>query len=324
MSLRPPAPVTLVMGPEELLAERALARVVATAREHAGGAVDVREVTAAELHPGALAGLVTPSLFEEPTVVVVRDLQDGPDTLGPELGAFAHDPPPQCVVVLVHPGGVKGKRLLDSLRKAAGQRLDDVACREIKGRRDKLKFLREEMREHRRKATDEALEAILDALGGDLRSLAAAVSQLASDTTGALDVETVHRYYSGRAEVSGFVVAERTLEGRTAEALEQLRWSLNAGNDPVPLLAALAAGLRSLVAVGSAPAGLGQADVARHAGMPPWKVDVVRRQLRGWTPEGIAYSIGAVAQADAQIKGAGTDPVYALERAIMTVSQARA
>lgn len=119
------------------------------------------------------------------------------------------------------------------------------------------------------------------------------------------------------------MVADRALEGRTAEALEHLRWSLHAGNDPVPLVAALASGLRNLVAVGSAPRGLSAGDLARHAGMPPWKVDVVRRQLRGWTPDGIVRGITAVAEADAQIKGAGTDPVFALERAVVAISTAR-
>lgn len=257
-------------------------------------------------------------------MVVVRDLPEAPDTLAAELVAAGADPSPTCVIVLVHPGGVKGKRLLDTIRKSAASALTEVPCREIKTRRDKQRFLLEEMRSHRRKAADDALDALLDAVGGDLRSLAGAASQLVADTTGLIDVDTVRRYYRGRAEVSGFMVADRALEGRTAEALEHLRWSLYAGNDPVPLVAALAAGLRALVAVGSAPRGLGPADIARHAGMPPWKVDVVRRQLRGWTPDGIARSLAAVAEADAQIKGAGTDPVYALERAVVTISRARA
>ncbi len=316
------APLTLIIGPEELLVDRAIATFIAATRD-AGEEVDVREVAARELAPGDLAGIVTPSLFEERSVVVVRDLQDAPEFLGAELLAFAGNPADTCRIVLVHPGSAKGKRLLEALRKGAAKGLAEVACREIKGRRDKLRFLQQELRDHRRKAGDDALDLVLDAVGGDLRTLASAAGQLASDTTGLIDRETVQRYYSGRAEVSGFTVADRTLEGRTAEALEQLRWSLQAGNDPVPLLAALASGLRSLVAVGSAPRGLSAADLARHAGMPPWKVDSVRRQLRGWSEAGIARSMSALAVADADIKGAAADPVYALERAVVVISQAR-
>jgi len=48
-----------------------------------------------------------------------------------------------------------------------------------------------------------------------------------------------------------------------------------------------------------------------------------RGQRAGWSPQGVAGAITAVAQADAEIKGAGTDPVYALERAVVTIARAR-
>jgi DNA polymerase-3 subunit delta len=57
--------------------------------------------------------------------------------------------------------------------------------------------------------------------------------------------------------------------------------------------------------------------------MPPWKVDRVRQQLRGWTPEGVAQALQVVAETDAQVKGAGADPAYALEKAINQIVAAR-
>jgi DNA polymerase-3 subunit delta len=58
--------------------------------------------------------------------------------------------------------------------------------------------------------------------------------------------------------------------------------------------------------------------------MPPWKIDQVRRQLRGWTPDGVARAHRAVAAADAQVKGEGASAGYALEHAITTIVAARA
>ncbi len=316
------APVTLVHGPEELLAERAVRAVVESVRARAGeAAVDVRSAEAGELVPGSLAALLTPSLFDDAAVVVVRGLQDGGEHLASEVGSFLGDPSPNSAVVLVHPGGAKGKRLLEAIRKADGVR--EVPCAEVRTRRDRMRFLADEVRLHRRKATEEALSTLLDALGSDLRTLAAAIGQLAADTEGLLDQETVLRYYSGRAEVSGFLVADRVLEGRTSEALETLRWCLRNGTDPVPLLAALAAGMRNVAAVASAPRGMSSADLAGWAGMPPWKVDAVRRQTAGWTPEGLSSGFGVLAEADAQVKGAGADPFYAVERAVVTISRLR-
>jgi DNA polymerase-3 subunit delta len=59
-----PAPVTLVVGPEELLAERAVTEVVHAVRARDPEA-DVHDVPAGGLQPGMLAELTSPSLFAE-------------------------------------------------------------------------------------------------------------------------------------------------------------------------------------------------------------------------------------------------------------------
>ena len=58
--------------------------------------------------------------------------------------------------------------------------------------------------------------------------------------------------------------------------------------------------------------------------MAPFQVRKARGQLAGWTGDGVAEAIAAVAVADEQIKGAGTDPVYALEQAVGAIVTARA
>ena len=60
--------------------------------------------------------------------------------------------------------------------------------------------------------------------------------------------------------------------------------------------------------------------VASTYGLAPWQVDRARRDLQGWTEEGLGRSIELVAEADAQVKGGGRDPVYALERLVVAVS----
>ena len=99
-----------------------------------------------------------------------------------------------------------------------------------------------------------------------------------------------------------------------------LRHALATGTDPVPLVAALAAKLRTLAKVAAAR-GRGL-DPARDLGLAPWQVDRARRELTSWTPEGLAAAISAVAQADAEVKGAGRDPVFAVERAVLRVAGA--
>ena len=162
-----------------------------------------------------------------------------------------------------------------------------------------------------------------DAHDLNLRDLAAACSQLAADTSGLIGQETVLRYYRGRAEATGFSVADRAVEGHLVQAVEQLRWALATGVAPVLINSALASGLRLLGRVGTAGRGLSSATLAAEVGAPPWKIDRVKQQLRGWHPDGIAVALQAVAEADAQVKGDAVSAGYALERAIRRIVAAR-
>ena len=170
----------------------------------------------------------------------------------------------------------------------------------------------------------EAAAFLVQAVGQDLRSLAAAAHQLANDFEGKqIDVEMVKTYFGGRAEAKSFAVADHALYGRTARALEELRWALERGTAPVLVTSALASGLRSLAKFSSARRGLRNADLIREVGVPGWKLDTLRGQARDWSPDGIARAIRAVARTDAEVKGAASDPSYALERLILDVVAAR-
>jgi DNA polymerase-3 subunit delta len=114
------------------------------------------------------------------------------------------------------------------------------------------------------------------------------------------------------------------VEGHLAQSLEQLRWALAIGVSPVLICSALAQGVRLLGRVATAPRNKNAAALAAEVGAPPWKIDRVRQQLRGWDQDGIARALHAVAEADAQVKGEATSAAYALERAIRRIVAARA
>lgn len=317
----PAAAVTLVVGDEDFLVERAAARLVSAATGGPGGAGgDVHDVSAAGLGPGELTALTTPSLFGGGAVLVVRNAQDAAKAIAEELTQLAASPPPDVVLVITHAGGAKGKALLTALSK---QRPETVECPKLTRIADRMAFVRAEFRQSGRSINDSGVRALLDALGTDLREIASACSQLAADTTGVIDQAVVARYYRGRAEASGFTVADRVIEGHLADALELLRWALAVGVPPVLITSALAQGVRLLGRVGGAPRSKPAAALAAEAGAPPWKIDKVRQQLRGWTPEGVARALAAVAEADAQVKGEGASPGYALEKAVRTIAACR-
>src|ERR1700729_1253501 len=320
------APVTLVVGEEEFLVDRALREAVAQARAvlseaSGGGEVDLHDLEASVLGQGELAALTSPSLFGGGAVVVVRNAQNAGKEVAAELTKYARSPAPDAAVVVTHAGGAKGKALVTDLAKGGARQVD---CPRLTRAGERTDFVRNEFRRVGRQADADAVRALLDAIGGDLRELASAVDQLASDTTGRISAATVARYYRGPAEATGFSVADHAVEGRLNEALEPLRWALATGTAPVLINSALAQGLRLLGRVGAAGRGASAVALAAEVGAPPWKIDRGRQQLRGWHPDGGARALQAGAEADAQVKGGGVSPEYALERAIRQIVTYRA
>jgi DNA polymerase III subunit delta len=311
-----PAAVTLVTGEEEFLIDRTIRELVAAA-----DAGDVHDLDGAALEPGELASLTSPSLFGGGSVLVIRSAQNIGKDAAAELTRYLKAPADDVVVILTHAGGARGKEVL-AAAKAAGARVVD--CPKVTRFAERLDFIRAEFRRAGKRADDGAARALLDAVGSDLRELAAACDQLAADTEGPMVTESaVATYYRGRAEATGFSVADRAVEGHLAAAIEQLRWALATGVSPVLINSALASGLRLLGRVGTAPRGLSSAALAGEVGAPPWKIDRVKQQLNGWRPEGIAIAMQAVAEADAQVKGEGVSAAYALERALRRIVAAR-
>ncbi|QNF93111.1 DNA polymerase III subunit delta [Janibacter sp. YB324] len=308
-------PLVLVQGPETVLADRAVEQVIADVRV-TSPELEVVTLRAEGYEEGALTVQASPSLFGEDKLIVVRDLHQAPDALQVDLLAYLADPEDSVALVVTHASGNRGKKVLDTLKKAKALVLEAPA---IKSDRDKADFVTNEFRRQRRKATSEAVQALVEAVGKDVRELASACQQLVDDTTGTIDADVVERYHGGRVEATGFKVADAAVAGQTGEALRLLRHAVNVGVDPVPIVAVLAQQLRQLAKVGGAGRGR-SADLARDLGMAPWQVDKARRALRGWTGPGLGRSIQAVAAADFEVKGGGRDPVYAVEKAILSIT----
>jgi DNA polymerase III subunit delta len=313
------APLRLVVGDEELLVSRAVAEVTTAARV-ADPEADIRELAAAELTAGDLYDLLSPSLFGGQRVVVVRGAHEAKTDVVDALRAYVADPTDDVILVVVHPGGARGKALVDAVRKAGAV---VVECVKLTRAEERQAFIRVEIGRAGGAITPGAVAVLLDAVGNDLRELATACSQLVADTGGRVDADAVARYHRGRAEVTGFAVADRAVVGDVAGALEALRWALAVGVAHVLVADALADGVRSIARVSSAGRGNPYA-MASALGMPPWKVKRAQSQARGWTVTGLSRAMQTVAGLNADVKGVAADPSYALEAAIRDLAAARA
>jgi DNA polymerase-3 subunit delta len=316
-----PESLLLVLGEEELLVERAVRAALEQARE-ADASADLTRVRVTDLTPPELAELLSPSLFAEGRVVVLEGAQEVGKEIAEAVLSYAKEPADGIVLIVLHTGGGRAKvaKDLPGALKKAGATV--VECSKITKPADRDAFVKDEVRRAGGRIDPAGLAALIETVGNDLRELAAAASQLVTDNDGKVDEAAVRRYHQGKAEVTGFAVADLAVVGDRAGAMEALRWAMQLGVAHVLVADALAEGVRTVAKVASA----GRGDPFRMAGdlgMPPWKVKRAQGQARGWSPAGLAEAMQIVAALNADVKGAAADADYALERAVLKVVAAR-
>jgi DNA polymerase-3 subunit delta len=316
-----PAPLHLVLGEEELLIERAVRETLAASRA-IDATAELTRVRVSDLTAPELAELVSPSLFSEGRVIVLESAQDISQELADAVAAYLKDPADGIVLVVVHTGGGRskaGKSLPAALKKAGAEVTE---CPKLTKPAEREQFVRHEVRRAGGKIDPAGVAALIDAVGSDLRELSSAATQLVADAGGAIDADAVHRYHRGRADVTGFAVAEKAVGGDRAAALESLRWAMQLGVPHVLVADALADAVRTIARVSGAGRG-NPNQLAGELGMPPWKVRKAQGQSRGWNPDGLATAMRVVARLNAEVKGVAADPGYALERAVLEVAAAK-
>ncbi|WP_193596222.1 DNA polymerase III subunit delta [Microbacterium sp. YJN-G] len=312
-----PAPIVLVSGPEEVLAERAIAGVRDYLRAE-DPALEVTDIRADDYAAGTLLAVTSPSLFGEPRLVRVAGVEKCSDAFLLEAVKYVENPQEGATVILRHTGAsVRGKKLLDAVRAGTGNGIE-IPCAAVKRDGDRVDFAAGEFKAAKKRIAPTALRALVSAFADDLTELAAACQQLIADVEGDITDDTISKYYGGRVEVSAFVVADTAIAGKYGEALIALRHALASGADPVPMVAAFAMKLRTMARVAGNREPSRQ--LAQRLGMKDWQVDRARRDLSGWNERSLGMAIQATARADAEVKGAARDPIFALERMVTVVA----
>ena len=165
-----PPPLVLISGDEPFLVDRAVQRTLASARRiHPD--VERREAMAGGMVPGEFDDLVAPSLFAEPR-------RRGPagrarSVEGARRGAVAY---------YGEPRGGRGARSCTTpavretrrWRTRSPQAARVLTCNKITKAGERLDFVRAEIRRAGGTTTPDAVAALVDAVGSDLRELASA------------------------------------------------------------------------------------------------------------------------------------------------------
>lgn len=306
----PSKALTLLVGPESFLARR----VISQLRQdlHSEG-FDCRLIETAgdEIAPGELLDLLSPSLFDEPVLLVLEGLSE---SQAKELLSIfdANSIGAQSRVVLrfLNSAGNNGK-----LIKLLTPHASVVPCDEIKRDADRAQFIRIELQAHNKKIAPDALAALQSAFASDLAELSAACAQLATAASGEINLELVETLFAGRVETNAFKIADAALARDAATAIRLLRHGLNSGIDPIPLLAALSMRIRQLARVVS-----DRSISAAALGLAPWQFERIRKDLRGRSEAELIELVRMAADTDASLKGASRDPAYRLEKYVLAIA----
>jgi DNA polymerase III subunit delta len=320
----PPAPgsvpVTVVLGEEELLAERAVAEAIEAATERLGPGTTVEEVRGGALPDGFAMGLATASLFGGGRVVVVEEAEalDGPARAA--VLALAADPSPATAVVLRAAAPGRQARFFKDLQPHAAV----VQVARLRPS-ERASWLRGEVRRLGRKADEAAVAALIDTVGQDLRELAGAVAKLhvAVPPPAVLTAGHVTEFLAQTADRGIFELTDAVFAADAATALDRLDALLDQGEDAIRLLGFLASQLRLLLRVADRP-GVPAAQVAQlvGGGTRDWQVERARRQLRRFHPEDLRRALDLIAEADFDIRNGTASQRLLLELLISRLAAA--
>lgn len=314
---QPPAPVTMIVGADEFLVERHRMEIVDAARAASGNsALPVESCAASELSESEIYGLLSPSLFAEDRVISIRGIDTVSKEITDVLEKFIAEPAPGTVLIVEHSGKGRNKKLVQSWPKLGARVLQaqELRAHELPG------FVTQEFRNHRVRVDPDVAQYIVSVVGSDLRELASAVSQLIADTNANVTIDAVTKYYSGRAEVSGFEVAELACTGRAAQAISAGRRALQVGAEPVQLSSALAIMIGDIASV-SEQRRIDPRKDAGVYGMPPWKLEKTIKLARSWSPAAVAAAVQIVGDLEVKVRGAARDKEFAVEEAIRSIAQ---
>lgn len=306
-------PVYLLTGPEELLLRRAADALLAELREE--GELEVTEVRGPDLAETGLPDLRTASLFGERRAVVVRDAGDLPAAVSAGLvDELESAAPPDAIVVLLATRTGRITKLAKRVKELGGR--VDLAPPKPWDERGWQRLVADELARHGREADPEAIASLLAHAGTDVSAIAEKVAQVAATApAGRIGPAGVDAVVVGHGNRGSFAIADAMCERQPAEALTLLRGALEAGEQPVVVLGALAYRIRTLVAVaGKIP--------AKEAGLSI--SDGMRRRLervrRNFGPGELTAAARVLADADAELKGGELPEELVLERAVLSIA----
>ncbi len=310
--------IRVVFGSDEYLARQQI-QILRNQAQREFPDADIFELDATDCEPYEFIEAVSPSLLSDVAIVILESAQNASDKLQDAVVEFCEESTKNSemtsVLIAHHDGGMKARPLVNRMVKAGAEK---IPIEDLKKPEARKNFVRRCFEQHGRRVETSAVELIAGVLGDNTGEMALLCDQLCSDfDDDPIPLKIVEVYMVANPQVTGFNVADKALSGNIAGAIVDMRNAVMQGTDPIAIIGALAMKLRMMAKASAVASGKISQTEAKAA---PWQLDQARRQLRGWTSQGLGTCIQMLAWADEQSKTSGTDPVYALEKALEAIA----
>ncbi|MDO4241246.1 MAG: DNA polymerase III subunit delta [Microbacteriaceae bacterium] len=308
-----PAPLLLIGGKETALAQRAVESIKTQIKQQFSE-LEISDIDGETYRDQQIFEVASPSLFGEPRLIRISSLDGAPKQLATDLAALKDSMDDATYIVMTHPGGAKGKAVLDAVRKIPG--VVEINCPEIKPA-DVPALIEAEVRRLGGKIAPEARHALAQCFASNIGELLATCEQLVRDTGGNITPNAVETLTAGRIETTAFQIADSAIAANLPQALVLLRHALASGDSAIAILGACRSKLRGMARMAGEGSQLNQ-DIFPGQ---PWMREKAARDVRRWQPGEIAKIIDITAETELQLKGGSRDKEYAMERYLLAIAR---
>ena len=239
------------------------------------------------------------------------------DALTPYLAAPS---PSTCIVLLAEK--LDGRTKFPKAAKTTGAWVD---CEPIKGPL-LMRFLIAEAKRRGHAIAEEALQALVDAVGNDLATLDDAVERLSLYVGKGqpIDRAAVEACVSRVRVDSIWTVVDAVAARKAKPALAAVGTLLADREQPLRILAMVARQLRMVARMKQALAdGLRGAEAAKFAGALPFKARDLETAARAFDDEAMRRAFRMISEADVALKGSKRAPELVVEETILALCSGR-
>jgi DNA polymerase-3 subunit delta len=310
------APVVCLWGEESWLVDDTIGQIEAVALDPAAREFnrDVFYGDEAEAQAVVTAAQTLPWLGLH-RLVLVRGADALPRSADPPLVAYCQQPSPSTCLIFTAQRVEPSRPLFALLLKLPWT----VRFRRLLGR-ELSTWIEQRTAARGCRISADAVAALLEAVGNDLRLLANEIDKLVtfSGSEQAIEVESVSALTRDEREMSAFELARLLSVGDLAEALRAWGKFASSGEYPGLALGAIIHHVRQLWHIKLAqPAGASPERLARELNIPAFTVRRLSAQASAIESEQLRHWLEALSQADQTLKRSGLPPQAVFETLIL-------